>query len=198
MAEGKARQKRRTRAAILAAAQGLMSEGGSPSMAEIAEVADVSRRTLYQHFPTLDQLLLDAAIGQLSQHDIDAAIEAADPGGTDAQARVAGMVAGLSSVSEETMELGRAMVRLTLSRPSGSGPRRGQRRVEWIEQALAPLRDRLASDTFERLVSGLSMVVGWEALSVLDDVRGLDPDQRTQVSTWAARAMIDAALAEPR
>lgn len=40
------------------------------------------------------------------------------------------------------------------------------------------------------------MVVGWEALIVLNDVRGLPPDDQLEVSLWAARALIRAALSE--
>jgi AcrR family transcriptional regulator len=191
---GKARQKRRTRAAILAATQQLLADGRTPSMAEIAEAADVSRRTLYQHFPTLDQLLLDAMLGELSERQVDTAIAEADPGGTDAGKRVEAMVRTLSTMSEETLRHGRSMVRLTLAQPPAPGQRRGHRRVGWIEQALQPLRDDLEPAAFDRLVSALAMVVGWEALIVLDDVRGLDADDRTQTSLWAARALIDAAL----
>jgi len=32
------------------------------------------------------------------------------------------------------------------------------------------------------------MVIGWEALIVLQDLRGLTPDEQAEVSTWAARA----------
>ncbi len=40
------------------------------------------------------------------------------------------------------------------------------------------------------------MVIGWEALIVLDDIRGLNPQQRTETSVWAAQALIRAALEE--
>lgn len=202
-AAGKARQKRRTRAAILAAAQQLMAETSTPSMAEIARAADVSRRTLYQHFPTLDQLLLDAMLGELSQQQVDSAIAAADPGGTSSHGRVAAMIDALASMSEETLRLGRAMVRLTVSEPGEpaepgerKGPVRGQRRVAWIEQALEPIRDSVDPPAYERLVSALAMVVGWEALIVLDDIRGLDAKARTETSLWAARVLLDATLKE--
>jgi len=35
---------------------GLLQDGPAPSMAQIAEAADVSRRTIYLYFPTLEQL----------------------------------------------------------------------------------------------------------------------------------------------
>jgi len=38
------------------------------------------------------------------------------------------------------------------------------------------------------------MVVGWEALIVLQDLRGLGPDEELDVTLWAARTLIRAAL----
>src|SRR5690349_23872314 len=60
---GREAQKRRTRAAIVAATRELVAAGKTPSIDEIAAAADVSRRTIYLHCPTLDHLLLDAASG---------------------------------------------------------------------------------------------------------------------------------------
>ena len=58
---GRYRQKRRTRAAIVAATSELLRSGVTPSVGEIADAADVSRRTVYSYFPTLEQLLLKHA-----------------------------------------------------------------------------------------------------------------------------------------
>lgn len=163
----------------------------------MAEAADVSRRTVYLYFPTIEQLLLDATLGMLSQAAVDEAIEAADTGG-DASERVAAMVRALSSVSTETMALGRSLIRLTVAPTDGKDapvPRRGYRRVAWIERALEPLRPQVDPAAFERLVSALAMVVGWEALIVLEDLRGLSRDEQAETSLWAARALIRATLA---
>jgi UDP:flavonoid glycosyltransferase YjiC (YdhE family) len=53
-----------------------------------------------------------------------------------------------------------------------------------------------AAARLERLVSALAMVVGWEALIVLQDLRGLGDEEQLDVSLWAARALIRAALDE--
>ena len=68
--------------------------------------------------------------------------------------------------------------------------------MEWIERAMQPLRPGLTDERFERLVSALALVVGWEALTVLRDVRGLDGEQEEAVLTWSARALVEAMLAE--
>lgn len=195
---GRYRQRRRTRTAIVDAATDLLRGGRTPGVAEIAEAADVSRRTIYQYFPTVDQLLLDATVGMLSQADVDAAIDAADDGDSDAAARVEAMIAALGEQTRETLPLGRSLIRLTVEAPpAGAGePKRGYRRVGWIERALEPLRHELDDDVYERLVSALAVVVGWEASIVLSDVRGLGVDDQVGVSTWAARALIRSALDE--
>ncbi|MER7244693.1 helix-turn-helix domain-containing protein [Kribbella sp. NPDC000426] len=261
---GRVRQRRRTRAAIVNAAADLLRQGQtSPGINEIAEAADVSRRTIYQYFPTLDQLLLDATLGLLTQTNIDAAIEAAShqaeasahtdtpgpadptahanpPAGVDAIARVDAMIRALADAAASSLPLGRSLIRLTIDTPatdSPSGattvgnttpttrddtspadptvgdstpgnptavtsdehagaPKRGYRRIAWIERALDPLRAELDDDLFEQLVSGIAMVVGWEALIVLQDLRGLAPDAQTHASTWAARSLIQSTLDE--
>jgi hypothetical protein len=68
--------------------------------------------------------------------------------------------------------------------------------VQWIERALEPLRPRLSAEQVERLASALALVVGWEAMTVLRDVRGLDPEQEERVLTWAAGALVEAMIRE--
>jgi hypothetical protein len=68
--------------------------------------------------------------------------------------------------------------------------------VRWIEEALAPVRDDLTPERFEHLVSAVAMVIGFEPLLVQRDVRGLGPDEGADLSTWAARALLRAALDE--
>ena len=63
MTEGRRdRQKLRTRRALLAAAARFLSEGRQPTVAEVAEAAEISRATAYRYFPTQDSLLAEAPI----------------------------------------------------------------------------------------------------------------------------------------
>jgi hypothetical protein len=95
----------------------------------------------------------------------------------------------------DTEMLGRTIIRLTVGAdgPSTPGkPRRGYRRVEWIERALEPLRGELTPERFERLVSALTLLMGWEAMIVLQDTRGLTAEEAEEVCVWAARALLAA------
>lgn len=167
-------------------------------MSEIAAEADVSRRTVYMYFPQLDQLLIDATLGEMADADHGAQFDF-DRYGDDVRRRVDALITVLLDMSDEALPLGRRLLRLTVdtcSESSANVPRRGYRRVEWIEQAVEPLRSRVSKEQFERLVSGLAVVIGWEAMIVLRDTRGLRRTTERRVVTWAARSLIDAMLAE--
>ena len=199
-------QRRRTRRAIVEATAALLARGTTPTVADVAAAADVSRRTVYLYFPTFDQLLLDATVGALSQASVDRAIDAGgtgDPGNArghdgNVDARVERMVRAIHQVSPEAERLGRSLVRLTVDAPPAADgtPRRGYRRLEWIETALAPLRRRIPPARFRRLVNALAMVVGWEALIVQRDVCGLSAREGEAVSVWAARSLVQSAIRE--
>ena len=180
----------------MGAATRLLEAGGRPSVEDVAAAADVSRRTVYQYFPSLDQLLLDAAVGALSTAIVDAAIEPAGTQG-DAITRTAALVEAVVRSAPATLPLGRKIIALTVD-PTHSvtpvTPRRGYRRVEWIETALAPLRDQVSPESYERLVSGLSVIIGWEAMVILRDVRGLDTTDEEDTLRWAATTLVRAAL----
>jgi len=195
---GRPAQRRRTRNAIVAAATRLLSEGKTPSVAEVAAAADVSRRTVYMYFPTLEHLFLDATLGALTstaaigasigEHASDEAIEA----------RVERLARLIQRGAAETEQQGRTLLRLTVHSAADGEPRppRGYRRVEWVEGMIAPLRSRVGKRRFERLVSALVMVLGWEALIIQRDMRGLSAREGEALSAWAARALVKATLDE--
>ena len=60
----------------------------------------------------------------------------------------------------------------------------------------AGLRGQLDESSFDRLVSGLALCIGIEALLVLRDIRGLDQAAAEEVSRWVARSLLHASLAE--
>jgi AcrR family transcriptional regulator len=194
---GRAAQKRRTRKAIVDATIALLASGKTPSATEVAVAADVSRRTIFVHFPTFDQLLIDATIGAISEPPVQHALGTASPD-DDPAVRVERLVRVLQHVSPRMERLGRSLVRLTVDAQDSAeirgAPRRGYRRIEWIESALAPWRSRLTRGEWRRLVCALAMVVGWEALIAQRDVCGLTAAEGEELSVWSARALVRAAL----
>jgi AcrR family transcriptional regulator len=195
---GRERQRRRTRRAILDAAVELLGRGGDPSVAEIAEAADVSRRTVYLYFPTLEHLLADAAL-EASRAMVEPQFDVHG----DVDERVEGLVRAVQQGFAETEELGRTIIRLTVGAGtstggSGAAPRRGYRRVQWIEMALEPLRVSLPPERFERLVSALTLLIGWESMIVLQDIRALSAADAEDVCVWIARTLLAAETSAAR
>lgn len=191
-------QRNRTRKAIVDAAMQLLDAGGTPSVSEVANAAEVSRRTVYMYFPTLEQLLIDATLGALSHGKIDPVL--AESTSDDPVTRIKQLSKAINTHSSESMHLGRALIRLTVEgdEPLAGGPRRGFRRVQWIEQALAPARKTLSKLEFEKLVSALSVLIGWEPMIALKDVRGLGPKEADEVLTFAVAAVVEKALNDAR
>lgn len=196
---GREQQRRRTRAAIVDAAGRLLAAGDDePSVGAIAAEAGVSRRTIYGYFPTLDQLLLDATAGAIGA-EVDVALDQLRHH-PDPRVRVTRMLEAVCDNAERSLPLGRRLIRLTVDAPvpADGGPKRGYRRVGWIERALEPLRDELSPRRFADLVSELAVVTGWEAFIVLTDLRGLTPAQARAAVLRMGLALVDAALAAPR
>lgn len=194
-------QKRRTRKAILSAAVAMMQRGETPTAQTVAAAADVSRRTIYQYFPTQEQLLTEAALEAI-RGQVEGALELAE--GDDVEARLDTLVDATLQSSIDHELLLRTMVRLTIEQrltEANDGvpreaPLRGVRRLAWIEAALEPVREQLGPARYERLESALAVSVGFEALLVLRDIRGLEADEAKAVSRWMARVLLDASLTE--
>ena len=202
--EGRINQKRRTRAAVLEAARHLLREGQTPSVAEAADAAHVSRATAYRYFPTKEYLLSEAAL-ESATTDINHLIEQSAPS-NDPAVRLDTLVQSLQQVTLEQEAAFRTLVRLSLEghargeqKREGMQERlRGGRRVGWIEEALTPLNDSFDTNltTFRRMVAALSLCMGIEALIVLKDVCGLEAEEAVEVSRWAAQGILQAGMDE--
>lgn len=198
-AGGRLKQKLRTRRHLVATAARLMHAGGRPTVGEVADAAEVSRRTAYRYFPTQSKLLIEAALEGLRPR-MDEAI-AAGPMDTEEslERRVDRLVTAMQRMTAEHEHLLRSMIQLTVLEPrAGDVPPRGVRRVEWIESAIRPGGFSLPRASYEHLVSALSVCTGIEAFVVLRDIRGLSTAQAIEMSRWMSRAVLHQALADAR
>ena len=196
---GRTNQKRRTRAAIVEAAKQLMADGTTPTVSEAAETALVSRTTAYRYFPTQESLLLEVAV-TADVADIESLVAAP----LDADDPIERLHDVLTRFNEHVLDAEvqyrtslRVYADLALTAIADGDPTptvREGRRTQWIEQVLEPVRDRVDEDDWRRLVAGLSMVAGSEAMLVLKDVCRLDRGDALDASRWAATALLERAL----
>jgi AcrR family transcriptional regulator len=191
-------QKRRTRAALIDAAQRLLEQGRAPSVADVADEALVSRATAYRYFPTQEHLLLDVVL-ERSIDEIHGAVTAA-AASDDAPARLEGVVRAVSGEIASKPTAFRNLLRLSAAQPRTQEETvasiRGERRLRWIEHALEPVESRLAEHSYRRLRSALALCMGAEAFVVLRDLCGLEDGEAEETLCWAARGLLGAALEE--
>jgi AcrR family transcriptional regulator len=191
---GRPNQRRRTRKDLLDAATRLMRQGRKPSLEDVAEEALVSRATAYRYFPSIDALLVEAAL--------DVAIPTADDVLRGAPANDA--IARIDKVDAafETMMLAnepglRMMLAQSLQRSlveeGGKLPRRQNRRSPLIEAALASSRKDFSANDYQLLNRALALVIGTEAMVVFKDVLQVSDAEARKVRRWAIRALIEAA-----
>jgi AcrR family transcriptional regulator len=193
-------QKRRTRTAIVEAARRLLDEDGvAPTVAQAAEAALVSRTTAYRYFPTQESLLLEVGSGA-GIEDLEALAEV-PPSAEEAPDRAVQIVERLNRHVLDNEARFRTLVRLyqdlwlTAAAQGDDAPivREGRRR-RWLDAALSSRRDELGGETYDRLLAALSLLTGGEAVVVLRDVCQLGDAEAIDVTTWAARTLLAAAL----
>lgn len=209
---GRPNQRRRTRKDLLAAAARLLAKGGGrvPDMDEVAAEALVSRATAYRYFPSIEALLIEAPLDG----------DAPDPEGvfagdtsTDPVQRVDKAEAMLHEMCYRNETQLRLMLISSLERAargeqsggrsgggsrggSGGVPIRQNRREGLIHAALAPARSRFSDAAYKRLCASLALLFGVESMIVFSDVLGVDKKAARKVKSWAARALVEAALEE--
>jgi AcrR family transcriptional regulator len=176
----------------------LMQSGIVPSVSDVAEAADVSRATAYRYFPSqaaMMQAAVDEALGPILTWTSE---------GKDVQTRVGGLFDFGYPRMQEFEVTHRAALLLALEqwsrRQAGTmadEPRvvRGNRRG-LLRAAVSPLKGEMSNASMERLAQALSLIFGIESIVVLKDIWGLDSKQTTSVASWAARALVRAALLE--
>jgi AcrR family transcriptional regulator len=187
---GRARQKARTRRALVDAARALLAEGVSVTVEAAAERAELSRATAYRYFVNARELMVAA------RPEIEAvSMLPADPP-DDPRERVVLAAREVMRLTVDWEPELRAMLRLSLD-PSGPGHdlvlRKG-RRLLWFEDALAPARQSMEPERFRRLVTALAGAVGIEALVFLTDMAGLTRDEAAAQLVWTAETLVASEL----
>jgi AcrR family transcriptional regulator len=172
-----------------------MKQGRTPTLEEVAEEALVSRATAYRYFPSIEALLVEAAV--------DVAVPEPqelfrDEASGDPVARLLRLETALHAMILANEALLRAMLAHSIQQggrgdDNGKLPRRQNRRTPLIEAALEPARHQFKAAAFRELTKALALIMGPEATIVEKDVLQLDDADARKVKRWAIRALVEAA-----
>ena len=187
----------RTFRRLLAESVSLVRRGRIPSVAEVAQSAGVSRATAYRYFPSRSKLVSAVIAEALGP------VRRAVPQEGDPKQRLHELVDRTYSRFREYEPHMRAALQLALEHQSLEAAglleeerfKRGQRR-EILDVTIAPLRARLGPRAYKRLLQGLAVVYGIEAMVILKDICGASNRETEAVVRWMMDAMVDAALRE--
>lgn len=188
-AGGRAAQKARTRAAIVAAARQL----SQPNVEQAADAAGVSRATAYRYFPTQEALEVELASSDVWRK---AEVEVRTPGPSDVERtieRLIDSVVATVGTDERQVRTALRVYHDTWLRDDKAQTRRG-RRMEWIDTVISPLPPEARA----KLRLGLALAIGPDPVVMLKDVAGVEGAEARQVLKWAAGVMLRAALSETR
>src|ERR671934_496260 len=168
---GRVNQKARTREALIAATRELLAQGVVPTMESAAAAAAISRTTAYRYFGSLRELIV-AAYPHLEQRSLLGPDPPEDPVGRleiVAESHTRRILANEAQM--------RAVLRLSLEgvRPPELPMHRGLR-IAWIEDALAPLRGRMADDKLRRLAPRVGPAPRLEAFVLLTEIPPPPPE----------------------
>ena len=190
---GRTNQKTRTRRAIIDAATELVRTGSDVTMPEVAKLALVSEATAYRYFPDLESLL-DETLRDMWPSPANALEPVASSG--DPVERVTFACEFLLRGVLSYQRAVRAMISVTITRPELAASRPGIR-FGLIDYALAPFENTLAArdpDALPQLKRDLAVVVSAEALFVLTDLCGLNPDDAIASAARTAATLTEAAF----
>jgi len=197
-ATGRTNQKRRTRQALIDKATELVREGHTPTVAEVAEAALISKSTAYRYFPSQQLLLVEVNLTEVVRHDLDALYSASEQPGTP-QERLDAVVRGDFAMQLRHEDAIRQAVAAWIVRDaprSAARVRQPGNRLRYVARALDDMKDELGYERFERLLPALAMCMGIESVIVLKDICGLSDEEAEAVKRWATQALLKASLSE--
>ncbi|MCW6003355.1 TetR/AcrR family transcriptional regulator [Micromonospora sp. CPCC 205371] len=185
---GRTAQKSRTRHALIAATQDLLTAGHTPKVEDAAERAGISRTTAYRYFPNQRSLLL-AARPTISPDSLMPPDAPADPRG-----RLDAVMTAFTRYNLTWEPQLRTSLRLSLEPDADQPVLRQGRAIGWIAEALTPLRDSHPHVDIDRLAVAIRSATGIETLIWLIDIAGYTREQAAITVKATARALLDAAL----
>ena len=198
----RANQKARTREAIVEAAQQLHRQGITPTIAQAAQQARVSRATAYRYFPTQEALMVEVMGISPRMAEVEKLVESLTT--EDVERRLLQLLDTFGRiVLAEEAEFRRALLVyqdtwLRSHRNGGNSHApnvREGRRMRWLDKVLEPLDD-LPEEQKRRLRAALALTMGIDSIAIMKDVCRLEDHEALAVLRWVATILLRTVLEE--
>ena len=175
----------------MVAADEIFAEGRVPTVADVAERADVARATAYRYFPTQEALLLETTfLGDSGPiRSLSGLVDEID----DPAQRVGEAVRRAAAWTLGREARLRTILRMSLEHEHVQRP---ARRRHYIAQLLEGVEAELPPDAYERLTGSLTLLFGIDPIISIRDNSELPPGRIPDMLGWAAHALVRSALAD--
>lgn len=186
--EGRVKQKLQTRFVILNAAKALMQEEKNITLEDVAKEANISRATMYRYFSNLDLLFAEATLDLNHKSPEEIFAEVKDIPFAE---RIFHIQDHYNELAQENEIAFRRYLIAVLSESISSKEQlRGARRVNALNLALEPYKNTLTEETFKKLISISSVLMGIDALVICKDVCKLDNAATNETLRWALEMIL--------
>jgi AcrR family transcriptional regulator len=185
---GRTKQKLQTRAEILNAAKALMKKQKKISLDDVAKKAKISRATMYRYFSNIDLLFTEASI-DIHHKSSDEIVEEVNE--LSMEERILHIQKHYNELAQKNEVVFRRYLSAVLTESIVSKkPLRGARRMDTLQKALRPYRTELDNDTFTKLVTVSSLLMGIDSLIICKDVCKLDNEETELTLKWAVEMIL--------
>ncbi len=186
--KGRVKQKLQTRLEILNATKLLMQEEKKITLEDVAKEAKISRATMYRYFSNLDLLFMEATLDIHHKSSDQIFDEVKHLPFAD---RIFYIQKHYNELAQANEIVFRRYLSAVLSESIVSKKQlRGARRVKSLNKALEPFKETYTEDTYKKLISISSVLMGIDSFIACKDVCNLDDQETINTLKWALEMIL--------
>jgi len=155
---------------------------------DVAKKANISRATMYRYFHNIDLLFMEATL-DIHHKTSDQIFEELND--LPFEDRIFHIQKHYNELAKENEIVFRRYLSTVLSESITSKEQlRGARRVKSLNKALEPFKETLSNDTYEKLISISSVLMGIDSFIICKDVCNLNDEETEDTLKWALEMIL--------
>lgn len=186
LSKGRTGQKQKTREKILQAAKELQGQGVEFSLEKVAEVAGISRATIYRYYSNKDILSAEAVLDMRTQTPDQILSKFSQ---ADLETTLLGIQWYYNTLAIKNEMAFRKYLSVILN-PENPVSARGARRIQTLSKAIEGKDSTISRKDQEKLIYLATLMMGIEAFIVTRDVCQLDEDTSEEILQWGLKTLL--------